>query len=61
MARERFIRGKQDDAKHVGKYHNVKAEQAAQHHLDEELNKLPKLPAKIPPKIKQETSPTLTD
>jgi hypothetical protein len=35
MATERFIRGKHDEGKHVGRYHNVRAEQSAQFQLDD--------------------------
>lgn len=33
MALEKFIRGKQDNAKHPGRYANLKREQASDYHL----------------------------
>lgn len=33
MAKEKFIRGKKDDADHVGLRHNRRAEEAADYHL----------------------------
>lgn len=35
MAKEKFIRGKRDDAKHAGLYHNRRMEQQADDHLAE--------------------------
>lgn len=37
MAKEKFIRGKRDDAHHDGLYSNTKRDQAYQQHLLEEL------------------------
>lgn len=34
MSKEKFIRGKKDDANHAGLYHNRKQEQAADAHLE---------------------------
>lgn len=34
MAKEKYIRGKRDDANHAGLYHNRKQELAAQEHLE---------------------------